>query len=99
MEPQGVGMSKSGAHDSPYFLIWVYLVILALASVASSIILPRGVSEVAIYLLAAVKAVLVALYFMHLRVERIFIHSLSVVPLLLVLILFLGLVPDIVFSR
>ena len=39
---------------------------------------------------------LVGLFFMHLWVERIFIHSLALVPLLVVLILFVGLVPDIV---
>ena len=92
-------MKESGAHGSPYLLIWVYLVVLALASVAASLVLPKVPAELAIYFLAAVKAVLVAMYFMHLKVERFFIHSLSLIPLALVLVLFLGLLQDVVFNR
>ena len=92
-------MKESGAHGSPYLLIWIYLVVLALASVAASIVLPKVPAEMAIYFLALVKAALVAMYFMHLKVERFFIHSLSLIPLVLVLVLFLGLFPDIVVSR
>jgi caa(3)-type oxidase subunit IV len=92
-------MKESGVHGSPYVLIWIYLVVLALASVAASLVLPKVPAELAIYFLALVKAVLVALYFMHLKVERFFIHSLSLIPLALVLVLFLGLIPDIVVGR
>lgn len=82
-------------HRPSYFLIYVYLVVLALASVLASFVLPGGLATLAIFLLAAAKAILVALFFMHLRVESLYIHSLALVPLLFVLILFLGLVPDI----
>jgi caa(3)-type oxidase subunit IV len=90
---------KEGAHGSPYLLIWIYLVLLVLASVAASLVLPQTPAELVIYFLALVKAILVALYFMHLKVERFFIHSLSLIPLALVLVLFLGLIPDIVVGR
>ncbi|MEK6710869.1 MAG: cytochrome C oxidase subunit IV family protein [Nitrospinota bacterium] len=92
-------MKDSAPHGSPYLLIWIYLVVLALASVAASLVLPKVPAELAIYFLAAVKAVLVAMYFMHLKVERFFIHSLSLIPLALVLVLFLGLLQDVVFNR
>ncbi|MBI3126376.1 MAG: cytochrome C oxidase subunit IV family protein [Candidatus Tectomicrobia bacterium] len=92
-------MKEEGAHGSPYLLIWIYLVVLALASVAASLVLPKAAAELTIYLLAVVKAILVALYFMHLKVERFFIHSLTLIPLALVLVLFLGLIPDIVVGR
>ncbi|OGL61559.1 MAG: hypothetical protein A3J27_03660 [Candidatus Tectomicrobia bacterium RIFCSPLOWO2_12_FULL_69_37] len=92
-------MKESGAHGSPYLLIWIYLVVLALASVAASIVLPKVPAELAIYFLALVKAALVAMYFMHLKVERFFIHSLSLIPLALVLVLFLGVLQDVVFNR
>ena len=92
-------MKESGAHGSPYLLIWIYLVVLALASVAASIVLPKVPAELAIYFLALVKAALVAMYFMYLKVERFFIHSLSLIPLALVLVLFLGVLQDVVFNR
>ena len=81
------------------FLVWMYLVILALVSVASSYLIPGAAGQTAIFLLAGAKAVLVGFYFMHLRAERILIHSLALVPLLAVLILFLGLMPDLEYGH
>jgi caa(3)-type oxidase subunit IV len=88
----------SAEHGPSNFLIWIYLVILAVASVGVSFVFPPPVDTVAIFVLAFAKAILVLLYFMHLRVEKIFIHSLFIVPLLLVIIMFFGLLPDITRS-
>lgn len=92
-------MASEGHSHPSYFLVWVYLVVLALASVGSSLFFAKGAAELAIYVLAIAKATLVALYFMHLRAERIVVHTVALIPLLFVLILFLGLVPDIVYGH
>lgn len=81
------------------FLIWIYLLALALASVASSAVFPGGLAVGAIIALSAAKILLVALYFMHLRIERLFIHLLALVPVFFVIVLFLGLAPDIIYGK
>ena len=57
--------------------------------------LPHPLIIVLFFATPAVKAVLVALYYMHLRFERLLIHSLVLVPLAFFAILLLVLLPDI----
>lgn len=79
-----------------YLAIWYWLVGLALVSVlVSALPLPHGLILVMIFAAAVVKALLVALYYMHLRFEQLLITSLVLVPLAFFLILLLVLFPDI----
>lgn len=88
-------MAAGETHGPSNVIIWIYLVILAIVSVFASSLMPSPINTVVVFALAVAKAVLVLLYFMHLRVERIFIHSLFFIPLVLVIILYIGLMPDI----
>ncbi|MCZ6572680.1 MAG: cytochrome C oxidase subunit IV family protein [Planctomycetota bacterium] len=49
-------------------------------------------------LMAGTKALLVALYYMHLKQERALIYILVVTPLVLVLIMILGFLPDAIWD-
>ncbi len=91
-------MAAGETHGPSNVVIWIYLVVLAIVSVFVSSIFPAPADTVAVFALAIAKAVLVLLYFMHLRVEKIFIHSLFFIPLLLVIIMFFGLMPDLMRS-
>ncbi len=91
-------MAAGEAHGPSNVIIWVYLVVLAILSVFVSSVFPAPADTIAVFALAIAKAVLVLLYFMHLRVEKIFIHSLFFIPLLLVVVLYVGLMPDIMRS-
>jgi cytochrome c oxidase subunit 4 len=91
-------MAAGETHGPSNVVIWIYLVVLAIVSVFVSFIFPAPANTVAIFALAIAKAVLVLLYFMHLRVEKIFIHSLFFIPLFLVVVLYIGLMPDILRS-
>ncbi|MFQ5993381.1 MAG: cytochrome C oxidase subunit IV family protein [Nitrospiraceae bacterium] len=88
-------MAGEKAHPN-YVAVWFWLVGLMVASVAISF-LPFSESAIVfvIFTIAVVKAVLVALNFMHLRFERLLIYSLAIVPLLLFFILTAVLFPDI----
>jgi len=80
-------MAGEKAHPN-YVAVWFWLVGLMLASVSISLLpLSESATVVVIFAIAAVKAVLVALNFMHLRFERLLIYSLAIVPLLLFFIL------------
>ncbi len=88
-------MAGEKAHPN-YVAVWFWLVGLMAASVAVSY-LPFSKSTVVfvIFTIAGVKAVLVALYYMHLKSERLLICSLAIVPLVLFFILTAVLFPDI----
>jgi len=75
----------------PYVLIWVVLLVLTLAEVGMSLYmdLPRVWLGVGLILMAVWKAVLVAMYYMHLKYEprRLWILAVSPLPLAVILVL------------
>ncbi len=87
----------AGGRTHPnYVAVWFWLVGLMIASVAvSSLPFSKSVTVFVIFAIAGVKAVLVALYYMHLKSERLLICSLAIVPLVLFFILTAVLFPDI----
>ena len=88
-------MTGARAHPN-YVLVWYWLLGLALASVlVSALPLSHTFTVVLVFAAATVKAVLVALYYMHLRFERWLIYALALVPLALFGILLLVLLPEI----
>ena len=76
----------------PYILIWVVLLVLTLAEVAMSLYMtniPKVWLAVGLVFMAVWKAVLVAMYYMHLRYEpaRLWILAISPLPLAVILVL------------
>lgn len=83
-----------------YVAIWVWLVVLLVAGLlATRLPLGRSAINNLIFAIAAVKAVLVALNYMHLKSENWLIYALAIVPVLLVVAMTLVLLPDIVFHQ
>jgi caa(3)-type oxidase subunit IV len=91
---------SSDARFPSYLTIWVWLMVLLVAGLASAF-LPVG-KAMAIFLVftvAVVKTFLVARHYMHLRTESVLIYAIAGIPVLLLLGMMLALVPDIVFNR
>jgi len=67
----------------PYLLIWVYLALLTAAELALAFELPiaRNLKLVLLLGLAVWKALLVAMFFMHLKFERWNLRILFIIPL------------------
>jgi cytochrome c oxidase subunit 4 len=93
-------VTKAGAHgeahqghNAPYMLIWGILLVLTLAEVGYSYAfqntLPKTLFIVGLIVMAVWKAVLVALYYMHLRWEprRLWVLTVAPLPLIAILIL------------
>jgi cytochrome c oxidase subunit IV len=81
------------AHKRPnYILIWVYLAVLTAAELALAFELPisRNLKLVLLLFLAVWKALLVALFFMHLKFERWNLRIMAIIPLPLALIFLLA---------
>ena len=79
-----------------YVVVWYWLLGLALASVlVSTLHLPHTSTVGLIFAAATAKALLVVLYYMHLRCEPWLIYALILVPLVLFGVLLLVLFPEI----
>ena len=85
---------------SNYVAIWVWLVLLMAAGVAASS-LPgaRGLAVTAIFATAVAKALLVALHYMHLKLEPWVIYAIVLVPVAFVVVLGVTLLPDFSFHH
>ncbi len=82
-----------------YFAVWVWLVVLLIVSVlAVRLPFPQGLTTTLIFLVAAAKAVLIGVYYMHLRAESALIRAIAIVPVVLFAIMLVSLIPDIVVN-
>ncbi len=88
------------AGRNKYVMIWVWLLVLMGGGVAASF-LPgaRSLAVMAIFATAVAKALLVALHYMHLKLEPWVIYAIVLVPVTFVAILALTLLPDFSFHH
>jgi cytochrome c oxidase subunit 4 len=89
-------MTAAAEHVEPnYIAIWIYLAVLtALELVVAYAPIPKPAMVGGLVGLAWAKAVLVAMYFMHLRFERRTLGVIALIPILLITFLTFMLVPD-----
>lgn len=83
-------------HRPNYLLVWMWLVILVVVSITASLLLPKSVALFLIFFVAIIKALLVALNYMHLKFERPVLYALVIIPLLIVAVLIFALFSDFV---
>jgi len=88
-------------HTVPYFLI--FFVLVALTAVTVGVAFIRFQSELVNVLLAllvaSVKGLLVAAFFMHVKFEGKLIRLMLAVPLVLCVLIIVALIPDIVMTK
>ena len=88
-------MAEKGGHQPRYMGVFWWLVILTVLEV-SVVNLPLGRLALGVLLvgMALSKATLVALYFMHLKFEKLTLGLIALTPLVLCVFLTLMLLPD-----
>jgi cytochrome c oxidase subunit 4 len=93
-------MSTTTGHAHPnYTAVWLWLLALLGVGLAASLVPGgRAVGLVIVFATAVVKALLVALNFMHLRFESRIVYAIALVPVVFVAILAIALVPDFVWQ-
>jgi cytochrome c oxidase subunit 4 len=90
-------MSAGHAHPN-YTAVFVWLLVLLGVGMAASLVPgTRGVAVVVIFAVAVIKALLVALNFMHLRFESGLIYAIALLPLVFAAVLLVALFPDFVW--
>ncbi len=91
-------MTSERAHPN-YTAVWLWLLaLLGVGLVASLLPGGRAVALTVIFATAVVKALLVALNFMHLRFESALIYAIALVPVAFAVILAVALFPDFVWT-
>lgn len=92
-------MSETKHAHPNYIAVWAWLVLLLVVSVAA-VMLPfsQTITVSFIFIVATVKAALVAVYFMHLKFEEKLVRYIAIVPVVLFIIMTLTLIPDIVYK-
>ncbi len=89
-EHGGAEPHEAGATDKTYFLVWGALFVITLAEVGYAFLsLPKFWLAIGLVIMAMWKALLVALYYMHLRFEpaRLWILAASPLPLAVILVI------------
>ena len=88
--------SDTKQHAEPnYWYVWLALLILTIVELGvARAPMPKGAMIFLLCALALAKAILVAMYFMHLKFEPWALMLIVATPLLLSAILYIGLVPD-----
>ena len=94
----GAGAAHAGghaAHHRNYVKIWGILVVLLVISVVGPMLGIRVITLITAFGIALVKAYMVAKNFMHLDVEKPIVHWLLAIALVLMVLMFSGLAPDV----
>ena len=96
MTTQAAVSGHAVEHEEPnYIAIFIYLAILtAVELVVYAVGLPQVAKVGLLVALAFAKAVLVAMYFMHLAIERRVLAVIAIIPIILVTFLCFMLLPD-----
>jgi len=96
MTTQAAVSGHAVEHEEPnYIAIFIYLAILtAVELVVYAVGLPQVAKVGLLVALAFAKAVLVAMYFMHLAIERKVLAIIAIIPIILVTFLCFMLLPD-----
>ncbi len=84
------------AHAEPnYLAVFGWLFVLTVVEVGVIFVpIPKLLIAASLVILAAVKASLVAIYFMHLKFERVVIWWIAVIPVILCVFLIFMLIPE-----
>jgi len=96
MTTQAAVSGHAVEHEDPnYIAIFIYLAVLtAVELVVYAVGLPQVAKVGLLVALAFAKAVLVAMYFMHLAIERKVLAIIAIIPIILVTFLCFMLLPD-----
>ena len=96
MTTQAAVSGRAVEHDEPnYIAIFIYLAVLTgVELVVYAVGLPQVAKVGLLIALAFAKAVLVAMYFMHLAIERKALAIIAITPIILVTFLCFMLLPD-----
>jgi cytochrome c oxidase subunit 4 len=89
-------MSSEAGHHKAYYATFGALVVFTALTVALSYVTLGHVANIVVgVLIAATKAAIVALFFMHLKGEERWIFTIALFPLALVAVLSFALMPDV----
>lgn len=90
-------MSEAAHHMGykGYFVIWGWLLVMTVLALAAGEYMPTGILKtLALVGITLAKVVLIAAFFMHLKSERLNLVLMTFAPIILALIMFFFMAPD-----
>jgi cytochrome c oxidase subunit IV len=91
----GTAQTAEAKGHPPYMMIWGVLAVLMFAKVGVSLVgMPKWLSITLLVVISLVSALLVALYYMHLKFEQRRVWVLAAIPLPLIAILILVVIQE-----
>jgi len=92
---QNTEMENTDKAHPPYMMIWGVLAVLMFAKVGVSLVgMPQWLSITLLVTISLVSALLVALYYMHLKFEQKRVWVLAAIPIPLIIILILVVIQE-----
>jgi len=86
-------------HDSRYVKIWLILLVLLTVSIIGPMFEIQAVTLITAFGIAAVKALMVMSYFMHLNIEKRIVWYMLIISLTLVAVFYFGVAADIMLPE
>jgi caa(3)-type oxidase subunit IV len=78
-----------------YFVIWGWLLVMTVLALLAGEFMPTGIFKALVLVgITLAKVVLIAAFFMHLRTERLNLIMITFAPIILALIMFFFMTPD-----
>jgi len=90
-------MAEAAHHSGykSYFIIWAWLLAMTLLALGAGEFLPTGVLKALVLVgITLAKVILIAAFFMHLRTEKLNLIMITFIPVILALIMFSFMSPD-----
>jgi caa(3)-type oxidase subunit IV len=96
----GTEAIQTESENTFYIVVWAWLVFLLVAGLAIFLLpIPKTAAVTLIFGVAAVKAILVARNYMHLKHEYLIIYLIALIPIIFFVGFALTLIPDIVYRH
>jgi caa(3)-type oxidase subunit IV len=90
-------MAEAAHHSGykGYLIIWVWLLVMTMLALGAGEFLPSGIIKtLALVGITLAKVVLIAAFFMHLKAEKLNLIMITFAPIILALIMFFFMSPD-----
>lgn len=89
-------MAEAAHHSyKPYFVIWGWLLVMTVLALMAGELMTTGTLKALVLVgTTLAKVILIAAFFMHLRTERLNLIMITFIPIILALIMFFFMSPD-----
>lgn len=91
-----INQNQKNHKHPPYVGIYFILVILTVLSIVISFLVHKKSAPPFVFTISTIKAILIALFYMHLKYEGRYVIALAIIPLIVFALVLFALMPDVI---